>query len=100
MNYLLNGISIAGSEFNHEQNRSIVLNFNTLYEYDYDSMVNSTLVQLNHASLTILESKTVLQTVLQKIIIGITMVSSGYFVRLTVVFQYAYNSVPFTVVRD
>ena len=54
-------ISIAGSEFNHEQNRSIVLNFNTLYEYDYDSTVNSTLVQLNHASLTILESKTVLQ---------------------------------------
>ena len=89
-------ISIAGSEFNHEQNRSIVLNFNTLYEYDYDSTVNSTLVQLNHASLTILESK----TVLQMIIIGITMVSSGYFVRLTVVFQYAYDSVPFTVVRD
>ena len=93
-------ISIAGSEFNHEQNRSIVLNFNTLYEYDHDSTVNSTLVQLNHALLTILESKTVLQTVLQKIIIVITIVSSGYFVRLTVVFQYAYNSVPFTVVRD
>ena len=65
-------ISIARSEFNHEQNRSIVLNFNTLYENDHDSTVNSTWVQLNHALLTILESK----TVLQKIIIEITMVSS------------------------
>lgn len=40
-------IGIAGNEFNQEHNRSVVLNFNTLYQYINYSTVEWTLVQLN-----------------------------------------------------